>query len=426
MEQGRIEGGGYQNGRLVDLRAALDKTVYLVGDIHARHSRISAILTHAQLQPQLETEQAVLVFLGDLFHREDDDRAHEMESSLETFSVVMELKIRFPRAVYFLLGNHEFTRTKSTKRGYFQGDLFREALESQGLAECYQSFLKASPLVVIHPRYVGVHAGPAIHLGSLDELRDLPVEDVGPLEMPQALRELAFSRHCDWSGNSAKAYNDYQVRDFLDLCGVPEGRLITGHTPLDRETAWSWDIGKHLTVIFAAGREVGYLRLTADDAELVRVGRGQPKEDRMVTDRAPRPLPSGPGQRPEVIHGRWGVTLDDPTQGIELQPDVCYRFHYPSCRVTLGRPDGESFRICQYRHLSAASQSYYAQGYYLVGNESGQEVLKLKLDLAVLLGGSELVEGVRFRWGEQEFAILRMPEAGVFELMPLVEGLRLG
>lgn len=159
LRLGTVAHGGYQDGRAVDLRAAAEKTLYLVGDVHAKPHRITEILCHARLEPALESEHAVLVFLGDLFHREDDARAGEMESSLETFEAIARLKTRFPRSVYTLLGNHELTRTESTKRGYFQGELFRRALEQRGLAETYDRFLQASPLLVIHPRLVGVHAG---------------------------------------------------------------------------------------------------------------------------------------------------------------------------------------------------------------------------------------------------------------------------
>ena len=64
-------------------------------------------------------------------------------------------------------------------------------------------------------------------------------------------------------------------------------------------------------------------------------------------------------------------------------------------------------------------------GYYLVGDERRQEVLQIKTDLAYLLGGSALIEGVRVTWGEQEWAVLRRIEDDLFSLRPLRRGLRL-
>lgn len=177
LQSGLCRNGGYQDGVVVDLRPVAHKTLYLIGDIHAKTPRIADLFAHADLYSQLEGERAVVVFLGDLFHREEPDRAGEMESSLETLLTIMELKRRFPRSLYVLLGNHEFTRTERCKHGYFQGALFRKALERRGLGEFYERFIEASPLVVVHPRCVATHAAPARCLKTFDELKQLPVRD---------------------------------------------------------------------------------------------------------------------------------------------------------------------------------------------------------------------------------------------------------
>ena len=420
LQIGTVAHGGYQDGRVVDLRAAEGVELYLVGDIHAKFRRISAILEFSQLEPKLAEGSAVLVFLGDLFHREDDQRAGEMESSFETLEALMRLKVKFPRNVYALLGNHEFTRTGSTKRGYFQGELFRNKLENSGLLSGYEQFLRRSPMVVIHPRVVGVHAGPAKRVASLEELKSFVVEDREPDEIPRVILELAFSRHRDWSPNPAKAYSDHEVRDFLALCEVPEARLVTGHTPLDRATDWTWDIGALTSVIFAAGRELGYFRVGPASESFVRVGRSQPDDDdKILFDRSPEALEWS------WCRGRGSLLLESFDETIPLQPDVPYRFKYPDCRVELIQNQEPLVGLCHYRHLSAVSKSYHGQGYYVVGREMRMEVLRIKLDLAILIGGAELVDGVRFGWGTEELAILRMPEEGVFELRALVDGIAL-
>ena len=69
-----VSQGGYQDGRVIDLRAAhAPKILYLVGDVHARSARIQEVFRHAGLHQQLATGQAVVVFMGDLFHREESD-----------------------------------------------------------------------------------------------------------------------------------------------------------------------------------------------------------------------------------------------------------------------------------------------------------------------------------------------------------------
>lgn len=419
IQRGLLTNGGYQDGRLVDLREAPDVELILVGDIHALYQRISLILESTGLEQRLAEGSAVLVFLGDLHHSEDRELAGEMDSSVETFRAFMKLKLAYPKHVYALLGNHEFTRTRSTKRGYYQGDLFREALEEQGLYETYLQFLKTAPLVVLHQLCVGVHAGPARSIGTLDELRELKFEDVATEELPVAVRELCFSRHVDWSPNPEKHYYDHHVADFLKLCGVPEARLVTGHTPLHRAADWRWEIGKHLTVIFAAGRELGYYRAINNEEQFVRLGRftdGRFREDRSE----------------DVETLTWAfekgcrfVQITDQEFELSLLPDVEYRLHYPQSPLQLEFDGNALVKICHYRHLTAWAQSYYSMGFYLVGDEYRQQVLQMKTDLATLIGGEELSEGVRFSWGSEELAIVRRIEDDLFSLRPLVEGLRL-
>ena len=413
--------GGLQDGRVVDARAADERPLYLVGDVHARHEVIPLIFEHAGLSRLLQAEQAILVFLGDLYHREDYDGAGEMESSVDTFRLFMRLKIDYPRSVYALLGNHEFTRSGSTKRGYYQGDLFREALIAAGLAETYQRFLELSPLVVIHQTCVGVHAGPTLEVASLEELKRVEVRDVPPGQMEPAVRRLCFSRHRDWSPNPDKHYDDHDVREFLKLCGVPGSRLITGHTPLDRETDWMWDIGEHLTVIFAAGRDVGYFRASREEQLFVRVGRYTGEEFRLSEGQQQQQE----GVAPIVERGRRFVRIESTGFGLTMIRDEEYLWEYPDRAVELRREQGTVLTIAHFRHLQSFLQSYYAMGYYLVGDPHRQEVLRLKIELATLLGGDELREGVRFRWGTEEIGIVRWLGADRFVFRPLVEGLLL-
>lgn len=242
--------------------------------------------------------------------------------------------------------------------------------------------------------------------------------------------ELTCHRHVNWSPFGEKAYNDYDVDDFLRLCGVADTHLITGHTPISRETGWEWPMGPRNTVIFAAGRELGYARVDAHGLEFVRVGRSQvDNDDKVLWDRTPVPLQLPSGQVLEVSGGRRAVRINDPSQPVELWPDVLYRFDYPGAAVTIQLNEFESVSLRHYRHLSPGSQAYYPLGYYLVGNEPRQEVLKLKRDQSLVLrGGHSLCLGVRFslpHLGEREALLLSQGEDGQFEVRALIEGLRL-
>lgn len=415
MQQGMVAQGGYQDGRVIDLRGPeAPRTLYLVGDVHARSSRMHQVFQHADLHRQLAAGQAVVVFMGDLFHREESERAGEMASSLDTFRQMMGLKIAYPRAFYVLLGNHEFTRTLRCKHGYFQGMLFGFALDQAGLRETYEAFMEASPLVVAHPRGVGVHAAPARGVGDWEELKNLPVSDAEPKSLHPAVVELTCNRHVKWSPQGQKAYTDYDVERFLELCGVPDGHLFVGHTPISRETGWEWEMGPRNTVIFAAGRELGYARLDSEGVRLIRVGRSRSDEDDEILAAA------AAGDWQDMRQwARWE------SDEMELQQDCLYRFEYNNRPIELRGAREQPLKVLNYAHLPGAAQSYYGPGFFLMGQEGRSEVLALRRDQRILLGGSGLCHGVRFYWPEEEFAVLGQLQDGEFELRPLVTGLRL-
>lgn len=414
MEQGLVAQGGHQDGRVIDLRGPeAPKTLYLVGDVHARSARIHEVFRHAGLHQQLATGQAVVVFMGDLFHREESERAGEMNSSLDTFREIMGLKIAYPRAFYVLLGNHEFTRTLRCKHGFFQGVLFGFALEQSGLRSTYDAFIAASPLVVAHPRGVGVHAAPARSVSDWEELKNLPVSDAESNALHPAVVELTCNRHVKWSPHG-KAYTDYDVERFLELCGVADGHLFVGHTPISRETGWEWEMGPRNTVIFAAGRELGYARLDPDGVRLIRIGRSRHNGDDEIL-----PATAAGEWRDMRQWTRWE------SDEMELQQDCLYRFEYQNRPITLMGAREQPLHLLNYAHLPGAAQSYYGSGFFLVGQEQRSEVLALRREQRILLGGPGLCQGVRFFWPQQEFAVLGQLQDGEFELRPLVAGLRL-
>jgi hypothetical protein len=391
----------FKKGRVLDLRE-VDK-VMLIGDIHARYPRIEQMLAQA--------DGHVVVFLGDLFHREDSDQAGEMETSLATFQLFMKLKREYPERLFSLLGNHEFTQLGTSKRGYFQGQLFAERLQQAGLFETYQEFLRQSPLVMLHPQVVAVHAGPTTCVNRLEDLIELPLADLPPEELHPGVVQLISSRHREAAGQPGRSYSDLDVENFLNLCECPQAQLITGHTPIQPECHWNWTVGARTRVIFAAGREAGFLEVDPERISLRRLGRSRPGEDLLET--------------PELSDIQWhsdGANLYLPLPWEEpLRPGVSYRFSYP------GRPVRFScgLSVARYEHLSASSQAYYGPGYYLVGRESHAEVLRLNRNWGLVLGGSPLCEGVRFGWAEHELAILHQGEAGEFEILPLVDQLSL-
>lgn len=394
---------GRQRGRLVDLRGVTEP-VYLVGDVHAKSGRILDLLRLLQLEPALAAREAYLVFLGDLFHREERERIEEMDSSLVTLETVLELKQRYPTQVYWLLGNHEFTRTERCKYGCFQGVKFREALEARGLGEFYDTFVAEGALTLLHDRCAAVHAGPAVAVQTLEELVDVPVTDVDTPELHPAVVQLTCSRHLLWSAREKLTYSDADVDRFLQLCGCPDGLLITGHTPLNRECDWHWRLGARTHVIFAAGRELGCAVACPAGVDFRRLGRSHWSDDDKLE-------PCASSDEVEIRDSQ------------ELQPHVTYRFQSPSGICLRPGLEEDGVMFCWQRQLPPALLEFYGQGYYLVGNPLRSEVHKLPRNDSFVLGPS----GPPFRaqWLSQEVAVVSQADLGELTLRPLVPGLRL-
>jgi len=240
MRQGMAENGGYQSAAVVDLRGLADKKVIFVGDMHG----YGGILERVLERENMEDENTLLILMGDAVHREDEQDWPEMDSSIRQVQKAMELKIRYPRRVYYLLGNHD-RPTLTVKvnlhhrkdllhkgRPYEIGKAYFEKLQERygsEYVEKYRKFLTQSPLLVIGDGWAAVHAGP-IAGATLDQIRDANVASIlGPLKEMDPIVDQAV--------NGREYYID-SVKEFLQNLGLPQGsRLVTSHYHL-RTTWW--------------------------------------------------------------------------------------------------------------------------------------------------------------------------------------------
>lgn len=395
---------GRQRGRVVDLRG-VSEPVYLVGDVHAKTERIPALLQLLDLEEALASRQAYLVFLGDLFHREERERIGEMDSSVAMLQAVLELKARYPTQVFWLLGNHEFTRTERCKYGCFQGILFRIELQRRRLDEFYDTFVAAGALALLHDRCVAVHAGPALSLNSLAELEQLPVGDFPTPELHRGVLELTCGRHRLWSSREKLGYSDADVERFLELCGCAEGLLVTGHTPLNRECDWHWQFGPRTHVIFAAGRELGCAVVRPQGVEFRRLARSQAADDHVLQ-------PCETSEEREIGESQT------------LLPHVTYRFGAAASPIAFGPADSdERVTFRQHRELPPALQEFYGSGFYLMTEQRHPQVRRLPRYDAFVLGPHG--EPLRAEWLQQEVAVVGQQDWGEFQIRALVPGLAL-
>ncbi len=442
IETGSVGQHGFQNGRIVDLRGWLGEVV-LIGDLHAKGSRLTSILEHAQLLPKLAAKQSVLILLGDLIHRECAERAGEMDSSLEILFQIAQLKCQYPTQVYILLGNHEFTGTLRSKQGVPQGAVFRAVMQNRypDMYPLYQEFLSRSALVAVHRHFAASHAAPALGVADLAELRDLPVSDCSIEEFHPWVQQLTHFRHFDHDLTGRTSYRDSDVEQFLSVCGVASGPMIHGHSPLDRETGWEWEFGQRNRIIFAAGREVGYALASTDGVRWVRAGRSLVEDDdQLLWDRTPGPEALREYSAEHVslswdcLRARFEVdhhlVCGD---GIPLLPDVGYRLRGldKSLRLSIfGDLEETHLKLVRHRDLAAwlRSSQQPGSGWLLVGNESRRELLGLKRDNTILVGSEQSEHRITFgiaALSDREVLLLTQRDSGEFLLRALVSGVSL-
>ncbi|MFA7675069.1 MAG: metallophosphoesterase, partial [Endomicrobiia bacterium] len=262
---------GFQKGSFIDLQNS-GKRVILVGDTHAKYENIISIVE--KNRADLENGLAVLVFLGDMIHSEDN--LVEMNSSMATMQYYMWLKIAYPQNVYMLAGNHDIG-TGMTKGGVSQGALYYHELEGKYSKDYVYNYrnavLETFALIAEGDEWIAVHAGPvkgktvsdiSKEIGNktiLEIFKDKNIKDINNIE----LGRIDFLKKLTWSRETDGNYNSEDVKKFAG-----NKMLVVGHSPRsDKDVNWYWDSSKDIEgegkadshiIIFAGAKEAfGYM-----------------------------------------------------------------------------------------------------------------------------------------------------------------------
>lgn len=220
-------------GGLVEIPSDDDREYIIVGDLHAIKRNLKYILLHSGNLRKLRENRAVLLLLGDVVHNEHTGKFEEMGSSIEIMDVVIHLINRYPNNIIYLLGNHDTFDPNLAKTGIMQGQLFRKAaLEERGeeYVEALQEFFDALPLLVKHPHFLAVHAGPVRNGISREELINANYE-------PNFRFQLIWNRINETKSNPSKReYGPEDLDALRKLLHCPSDiPIIVGHNPM-----WNW------------------------------------------------------------------------------------------------------------------------------------------------------------------------------------------
>ena len=231
------------------LKPPQELTPIIVGDLHAQVDNLLTLLTHNGFFDALEQGRAILIILGDAVHSEVDGRLDEMDSSLLMMDLILRLKLRFPRQLFYIRGNHDSFSDTVFKFGVAQC-LQWEATLRQRRGEPYlremERFYRRLPYVVLSEGYAGCHAAPVKTRFDRDMLVNIH-------RHPGLVRELTRNRLRQRTNPAG--YTKADVRHFRNTLNLPEDTpLFVSHSPLNREDAMWLEAGgiKNHHIVFSA------------------------------------------------------------------------------------------------------------------------------------------------------------------------------
>lgn len=210
-------------------------TPLLVGDLHAKADNLLVVLSQSCFLKALKKGSAALIILGDAVHCEEKGKLEEMESSMLIMDLIFHLKLRFPKQVFYLRGNHDSYSIEIGKQGIPQGLLWKKALvKTRGKAyrDEMTRFYEQLPYIAYAKNFIACHAGPPTSSTSRKQLINIH-------EHPKLMHELTHNRVR--RPNSPSGYYKKEVKKFRTYFGLDQDTpVIVGHTPVScTDTLWS-------------------------------------------------------------------------------------------------------------------------------------------------------------------------------------------
>lgn len=215
-----------------------EMTVVLMGDLHACADNLLRVLSEGGLLGALERNEACLVLLGDLVHSQESGELADMDSSVVILDLFTALKLRFPKNIFCLRGNHESFSPDVLKGGVPQGLFFRKHLKKlRGKAYVaeIETFFEGLAFIVQGNDFAACHGAPVrsrVNRSTLVNIR----------RYPGIQYEIVWNRLR--RGNRPAGYGKGSVKRFRRTLNLTKhAPMIVGHTPLSaEETVWL-DVG---------------------------------------------------------------------------------------------------------------------------------------------------------------------------------------
>ena len=235
------------------------KIPFIIGDLHGKIDNLLVILSQNGFLEALENGEACLVILGDAVHCEEQDRYHEMESSILIMDMILQLKKLFPTQVFYLRGNHDGFSEEIAKGGVAQGLLWKKALDKtrgKDYRKEMERFYEQLPYVAYSQEMICCHAAPPTSKVTREMLVDIKHHS-------GLIRELSQNRL--QKPNRPGGYAKGDVKRFRKVFNLPpDTPVIVGHTPISLDDTLWMDVGEienHYIVYGGNNEWVGVMTL---------------------------------------------------------------------------------------------------------------------------------------------------------------------
>lgn len=198
-------------------------TIYVFGDIHGQFCDLLRFFELIGLPPN-----STLLFLGDYVDRGDN--------SLEVIALLFSLKIKYPKQVFLLRGNHECSQVNDAY-GFKQECEERYNKQGFHIWKEINNTLRMLPIcALIDEKIFCTHGGISPHIENLEQInkinRNVEIPDKG------ILCDLVWSdpeRHKQkWADNDrgvSYTFNEKAIDDFLKKCNVD--LIVRAHQVVD-------------------------------------------------------------------------------------------------------------------------------------------------------------------------------------------------
>tara|TARA_B100001093_G_C26775615_1_gene992197 strand:+ start:1 stop:1047 length:1047 start_codon:yes stop_codon:yes gene_type:complete len=189
-----------------------DKPIYIFGDIHGQFSDLIRFLELTKLPPKVR-----LLFLGDYVDRG--------ENNIEVIVLLFALKIKFPRNVYMIRGNHECSQLNQMY-GFQEECLARYPETGMKLWETINDTLSYLPIAaLVNKEIFCVHGGISQNLKSFDEINKLAkgecIPDSGLMcDLTWSDPKRQSSEYADNDRGVAYTFNEKALQEFNERLGI--------------------------------------------------------------------------------------------------------------------------------------------------------------------------------------------------------------